>query len=205
MEGKEMIQLLGESEGEDYDRRRRMLLDYIINLEYKSNVINRLREIVGVSENSDALHLLSAMGSVQTELATLKGLYDSKTLRLKTVNVVVKRTNDDVKHQLGSEYSRIESAMERLMSAVEEITQETTLDRNNRYAIIFNGKFSYELIVGDEYGDHDINFSSSAAADYFEMVYGAMSYKVMRLGDGSSSYREYAADYLKEDDGEDSE
>lgn len=202
MKGHELVQSMCDSEtdGDDFDRRRRALLDYIINLEYKSNIVTQLREMLGVSENRDALHLLRAMSSVQTELAELKGLYESKTLRLKATNVTVKRADDGLKQHLGSEYNKIESAMERLMAAVEEITLEKSKVPNVKYAIIFNGQFTYELVVNDEFGSHKIQFTSMDAAEYFEMMYIAMGYKVMRLGDGHSCYQEYATDYLKSED-----
>lgn len=202
MNGSELVQRMCDSDtdGDDFNRRRRLLLDYIINLEYKSNIVAQLREMLSVSENRDALHLLSAMSSVQTELAELKGLYESKMIRLKAANVTVKRADDGLKQHLGSEYSKIESAMERLMAAVEEITLEKSKVPNVKYAIIFNGQFTYELVVNDEFGSHKIQFTSMDAAEYFEMMYIAMGYKVMRLGDGHGCYQEYATDYLKSED-----
>src|SRR5574344_411513 len=202
MNGSELVQRMCDSDtdGDDFNRRRRLLLDYIINLEYKSNIVAQLREMLSVSENRDALHLLSAMSSVQTELAELKGLDESKMIRLKAANVTVKRADDGLKQHLGSEYSKIESAMERLMAAVEEITLEKSKVPNVKYAIIFNGQFTYELVVNDEFGSHKILFTSMDTAEYFEMMYIAMGYKVMRLGDGHGCYQEYATDYLKSED-----
>jgi len=57
-----------------------------------------------------------------------------------------------------------------------------------KYCIIHNGRFSYEMIVDG----FSILFSNACNADYFEEHYTKLGYHVERSGNGSLNYGEVA-------------
>ena len=68
--------------------------------------------------------------------------------------------------------------------------------------IIFNGQFSYELIVTGPDGKTElVVFSGSDAARFFERHFKELGYDVLCLGDGHGRYHEWVRDYIdKEED-----